>query len=49
MGDYTQKVTNYTASRSYSINVMYNFSWGKAGRIKRADTQKRDMGSRIGY
>ena len=49
MGDYTQKVTSYTASRSYSINVMYNFSWGKAGRIKRADTQKRDMGSRIGY
>ena len=49
MGDYTQKVTNYTASRSYSINVMYNFSWGKAGRIKRADTQKLDMGSRIGY
>ena len=49
MGDYTQKVTNYTASRSYSINVSYNFSWGKAGRIKRADTQKRDMGSRIGY
>ncbi len=49
MGDYTQKVTNYTASRSYSLNVSYNFSWGKAGRIKRANTQKRDMGSRIGY
>ena len=49
MGDYTQKVTNYTASRSYCLNVSYNFSWGKAGRIKRANTQKRDMGSRIGY
>ena len=49
MGDYTQKVTSYTASRSYSINVMYNFSWGKAGRIKKTDSQKRDMGSRIGY
>ena len=49
MGDYTQKVTNYTASRSYSLNVSYNFSWGKAGRIKRADTQKRNMSTRIGY
>ena len=49
MGDYTQKVTNYTASRSYSLNVSYNFSWGKAGRIKKTDSQKRDMGSRIGY
>ncbi len=49
MGDYTQKVTNYTASRSYSLNVSYNFSWGKAGRIKKTDSQKRDMGNRIGY
>ena len=49
MGDYTQKVTNYTASRSYCLNVSYNFSWGKAGRIKKTDSQKRDMGSRIGY
>lgn len=49
MGEYTQKVTNYTASRSYSLNVSYNFSWGKAGRIKRADTQKRNMSTRIGY
>ena len=49
MGDYTQMVTNYTASRSYSLNVMYNFSWGKAGRIKKTDSQKGDMGRRIGY
>lgn len=49
MGDYTQKVTSYTASRSYSLKVLYNFSWGKAGRIKRADTQKRNMSTRIGY
>ena len=49
MGDYTQKVTSYTASRSYNINVSYNLSWGKAGRIKKTDSQKRDMGNRIGY
>lgn len=49
MGDYTQKVSSYTKWRLYSINVSYNFSWGKTGRIKKADTQKRNMGSRIGY
>ena len=48
MGDYIQTVSNRTPSRAYNITVSYNFNWGKAGRGKRAQTQKSEMNSRIG-
>ena len=48
MGNYTQKVTNYSPSRRFTFMATYNFNWGKVSRAKKADTQKKDMNSRIG-
>ncbi len=48
MGDYTQTVSNNVSYRSYQLKLSYNFNWGKAGRVRRAETQKSDMSGRIG-
>ncbi len=48
LGNYTQKVTNFSPSRRYMVMVTYNFNWGKVSRARKAETQKNDMNSRIG-
>lgn len=48
MGDFIQTVSNKSPSRGYSITVSYNFSWGKNGRAKKANTQRDNLKDRIG-
>ena len=48
MGDYTQTVKSNLAYRNFQLRVSYNFSWGKNRGVKRAQTQKSEIMSRIG-